>query len=119
MQRYLIRYHFAMEMQSVIHHVMDERGWSLRRLALEVGTSHSTLSAYAHRRVEPAVGTLGRIVASAGLAIEPTVVRRITTSDRGRELLDVLDLAAMFPARHSPHLTAPVFPCSREPNARS
>lgn len=102
-----------MEMPSIIHHVMDERGWSLRRLALEAGTSHSTLSAYAHRRVDPALGTLERIVERAGLTIEPTVVRRITANERGRELLDVLDLAAMFPARHSPHLTAPVFPQAR------
>ena len=102
-----------MEMQAVIHHVMNERGWSLRRLALEVGTSHSTLSAYAHGRVDPAIGTLERILERAGLAIEPTVVRRITTNERGRELLDVLDLAAMYPARHSQHLTAPVFPQAR------
>lgn len=29
---------------------------------------------------------------------------------RGRELIEALELAAMFPVRHEPMLTAPVFP---------
>jgi transcriptional regulator with XRE-family HTH domain len=85
----------------------------LRELAARAGTSHSTLAAYEAGRVVPSVETLDRIVRAAGFALGTQLEVRIgdhTTADRGRELEQVLELAAMFPARHSATLLAPVFP---------
>ena len=107
-----------MELRPIIERARLSRGWSLRRLAHEAGTSHATLSAYSHRRVDPAVATIDRVVGTAGLAIEPTLVRRIALPDRGRELADVLELAAAFPARHEATLQAPVFGPAGDRGAR-
>lgn len=84
---------------------------TLRQLADLAGTSHSTLSAYEAGRVSPSARTLDRIAVAAGGTLDYEFTRRAsdTTGARGRELVDVLELAAMFPARHEPRLTAPVF----------
>lgn len=42
-------------------------------------------------------------------AAEKTFAAPKTTKDRGQELEEVLELAEMFPARHSQALDAPVF----------
>ena len=85
---------------------------TLRELASLAGTSHATLSAYETGRKVPTVATLDRIVRAAGLEImgdlEPSV-GGVDRTARGRELIDVLELAAMFPARHEPELHAPLF----------
>ena len=84
----------------------------LRALAVRAATSHSTLAAYEAERVVPSAATLDRIVRSAGcdlvVELRPSVGGP-EPGDRGRELVEVLDLAAQFPARHDEHLTAPVF----------
>jgi transcriptional regulator with XRE-family HTH domain len=98
-----------MTASSIVKLVRLRHGCSLRRLAAEAGTSHATLSAYETGRVDPCVGTLQRVVASAGFAIEPSVVSRVNPPDRGDELLAVLDLAAHFPVRHQQRLAAPPF----------
>jgi transcriptional regulator with XRE-family HTH domain len=85
---------------------------SLRALAERAGTSHSALAAYESGRKVPSVDTLDRIVRATGFSLEPTVRRRVGAADpadRGRELVEVLELAAQFPARHARHLEAPVF----------
>ena len=90
-------------------------GLSLRALARRAGTSHATISAYESGRVTPAVDTLDRIVRAAGFTIVPSLETRVEPSDpaaRGRELVEVLDLAAQFPARHEPTLVAPIFGAS-------
>jgi transcriptional regulator with XRE-family HTH domain len=87
-------------------------GLSLRQLARRAGTSHATISAYEAGRVTPAVDTLDRIVRAAGFSISPDLERRVDPSDdgaRGRELVEVLELAAQFPARHAPTLEMPPF----------
>ena len=85
-------------------------GLSLRELAGRAGTSHSTLSAYETGAKAPSVATLERIVRAAGFALDLELVPR---RDRGRELEQVLELAAQFPARHDPHLRFPRFPEAR------
>ena len=60
----------------------------------------------------PTVDTLDRIVRAAGFAAETDAVARIRGDDRlprGEELVQVLELAAQFPARHAAVLDAPVF----------
>lgn len=82
----------------------------MRALGLRAHTSHATLAAYEAGRVAPTTNTLARVVRAAGFEIEPALVRTLDPStDRGQELLEVLELAAEFPARHHPTLRCPVF----------
>jgi transcriptional regulator with XRE-family HTH domain len=103
-----------MEAPTILRSARHRAGLTLRQLAPRAGTSHSTLSAYESGRVTPSVDTLERIVRSAGFALETELARRAGGDDdaRGRELVEVLDLAAQFPARHSPTLTFPRFGAS-------
>jgi transcriptional regulator with XRE-family HTH domain len=87
-------------------------GLSLRALARRAGTSHSTLSAYETGRKVPTVETLDRILRAAGFVADVDLEPDVGGPDRaarGRELVEVLELAAMFPARHSPKLELPRF----------
>src|SRR5579862_5453894 len=82
-----------------------DAGLSLRVLAERAGTSHATLAAYEAGRTVPRVDTLDRILRAAGFASDITTSGRPDATDaertaKGRELLQVLDLAAQFPARH-------------------
>ena len=77
-------------------------------------TSHSTLAAYEQGRKTPNVDTLDRILTACGFHVDVTLEVRpadvaVDPVARGRELVEVLELAEMFPARHSPTLTAPRF----------
>jgi transcriptional regulator with XRE-family HTH domain len=97
-------------------------GLTLRELAARAGTSHATISAYEAGRVVPSVATLDRIVRAAGFVITRELTRNVDASDpeaRGRELAEVLELAAQFPARHAPTLEAPVFGRSSVPAGSS
>lgn len=92
-------------------------GLSLRALAERANTSHATLAAYEAGRTVPRVDTLDRILRAAGYASDITTSGRpdATDSDReakGRELIQVLDLAAQFPARHHAELAFPRFPAA-------
>ena len=87
-------------------------GLTLRALAERAGTSHSTLAAYEQGRKVPNVDTLDRILRAAGYAADVTLSRRVDDGDRvarGHELIEVLELAAMFPATHAPTITYPRF----------
>jgi transcriptional regulator with XRE-family HTH domain len=86
-------------------------GLSLRQLAERAGTSHATLSAYERSRVVPSVQTLQRIVRAAGFGLALDLLPRAgdDSADRGGELLEVLELAAQFPARHARRLQYPRF----------
>lgn len=98
---------------SVIVRTARERaGLSLRELARRAGTSHSTLSAYEASVKMPSVATLDRIVRAAGLSLDVELAVLTGGPDRearGRELAEVLELAAVFPARHHRALTYPRF----------
>ena len=88
---------------------------SLRVLAARAGTSHATLAAYEAGRVVPRVDTLDRILRAAGFATDIDLVWRPDSSDaereaKGEELRQALELAAMFPARHSRRLLFSPFP---------
>jgi transcriptional regulator with XRE-family HTH domain len=84
---------------------------SLRQLAQRAGTSHATLSAYEAGRIDPSVRTVQRIVRSAGFDPAVVLVPRVdpTEGGRGDELVQVLELAALFPARHARQLPYPKF----------
>ena len=101
-----------MDTASLIRRARAGSGLSLRQLAERAGTSHATLSAYETGRVDPATHTLRRIVRAAGF--DPTIdlVPLVDATDggRGEEFVQVLDLAAQFPARHARRLRYPRFP---------
>ncbi len=89
-------------------------GLSLRQLAVRAGTSHSALAAYESGRTTPNVDTLDRVLRAAGFASDVVLCPRIDgtggdRSARGRELIEALELAEMFPARHQPELAFPRF----------
>lgn len=89
-------------------------GFTLRELAQRANTSHSTLAAYEQGRKTPNVDTLDRILTACGFRVDVTLTARPTDvaadpAARGRELVEVLELAEMFPARHARTLTAPKF----------
>jgi transcriptional regulator with XRE-family HTH domain len=89
-------------------------GLTLRELGERAQTSHSTLSAYESGRTTPNVDTLDRVLRAAGFAADVTLHPRVGTGRdervaRGQELMDVLALAEMFPARHAPALDSPRF----------
>jgi transcriptional regulator with XRE-family HTH domain len=86
---------------------------SLRQLAERADTSHSALAAYESGRTIPNVDTFDRVLRAAGFNVDLVLTPRPEDGDRGargRELIEVLELAEMFPARHSPTLTFPRFP---------
>jgi transcriptional regulator with XRE-family HTH domain len=98
-----------------IRHTRTTAGLSLRALARRARTSHATLAAYEAGRTIPRVDTLDRILRAAGVAADIATSFRpdATTAEReakGHELLEALDLASRFPARHEPGLTFPPFP---------
>jgi transcriptional regulator with XRE-family HTH domain len=96
----------------LLRRARTEAGLGLRELARRAGTSHATLHAYEHGDKVPSVETLDRIVRAAGFRADAglvPVVGGLDRAERGRELLEVLELAAMFPARHGRTLSAPRF----------
>jgi transcriptional regulator with XRE-family HTH domain len=104
-----------MDAARTLRRVRLNAGLSLRGLAKRAGTSHATLAAYEAGRAVPRVDTLDRILRAAGYATDIDVARRPDATDverraKGDELRQALDLAAMFPARHSPTLLFPPFP---------
>jgi transcriptional regulator with XRE-family HTH domain len=101
-----------MEAATVLRRARRHSHLTLRELAGRAGTSHATLSAYEAGRKVPTVATLDRIVRAAGLELTDDLAPAVGGVDptaRGRELIEVLELAAMFPARHEPELTFPRF----------
>ena len=97
---------------TTLRRARDRAGLSLRALATRADTSHSTLSAYETGRKVPTVETFDRIVRAAGYELEVGLTPSVGGSDRaarGRELLEVLELAELFPARPSATLEFPRF----------
>ncbi len=96
-----------MEAARLIRTARVQAGLTLRALGALAGTSHSTLAAYEADRKTPNVATLDRILRAAGYQVDVTL--RPDRPDRGSELLEVLTLAEMFPARHASTMTFPKF----------
>jgi len=105
-----------MDARRLLQLARHEAGLTLRQLGKRAGTSHSTLAAYESGRKTPNVATLNRVLRAAGFAADVHLQKRHTTSPatstplaRGDELVAVLELAAVFPARHAKSLKAPIF----------
>ena len=107
-----------MDAASTLRRARLVAGLSLRALAQRAQTSHATLAAYEAGRAIPRVDTLDRILRAAGFASDIAISGRPDATDaareaKGIELLEALELAAEFPARHSPELAFPRFPSGR------
>ena len=100
-----------MNTATLLRRARARSGLTLRQLAVRAGTSHATLSAYEAGRVHPSMQTAERVVRAAGfgLAVELLPLVGHGRDERGDELLQVLDLAAQFPARHARRLPYPRF----------
>jgi len=103
------------EASTTLRQARRRAGLSLRALAARADTSHSALAAYEAGRKVPTVDTLDRIVRAAGWEVGLELVPSVGGPDRaarGRELVEVLELAALFPARHARALEFPRFTAS-------
>ena len=103
-----------MDAAELIRAARGASGLTLRALAERAGTSHSTLAAYESGRTIPTVTTLDRVLRAAGFDADVSLTRRAGGSPserhaRGLELIEVLELADMFPARHEQGNTFPRF----------
>lgn len=96
---------------TLVRRARARAGLTLRRMADLAGTSHATVAAYEAGRVHPTVPTVERLARAAGfrLAIELVPVVDDPDNPRGKELVQVLRLAAQFPAQHDPELRFPRF----------
>jgi transcriptional regulator with XRE-family HTH domain len=86
-------------------------GLTIRQLACRARTSHSAIAAYESGAKSPNSATLWRLVRACGFEIEP-LLRPIAPFEdrpqRGRELVEVLDLAGEFPSEHQPRPRFPI-----------
>lgn len=103
-----------MRAADAIKQARHQAGLTQRALADRAGTSQATLSAYEAGRKQPAADTLRRLLAACGqrLSIEPaqSVVVRVADeelADRGRRLVQVLDLADALPSSPGRELRYP------------
>jgi transcriptional regulator with XRE-family HTH domain len=106
-QRYLKR------VAEILKYARDKSGLSSRKLAARVGSSHSTILAYEGGKKTPSVTTFMRLLHACGFSVDFQLSPRIRGDEanpRGRELEEVLNLAAQFPVRHEPKVSAPVIP---------
>jgi len=96
---------------TLLHLARNRAGLSLRRLAERSGTSHATIAAYEAGRVHPSLPVVERITRAAGFRLAIGLVPAVDEPGhrRGDELVQVLELAALFPARHTPDLRYPRF----------
>lgn len=104
-----------MDTARTLRYARRRAGLTLRQLADRSETSHATLAAYESGRVTPRVDTLDRVLRAAGYEATITLRHRPDAAPaereaKGRELLEVLDLASRFPARHTLDLRHPLFP---------
>jgi transcriptional regulator with XRE-family HTH domain len=101
-----------MDAAHVVRRARQRSGLTLRELGTRARTSHSTLAAYESGRKVPTVETLDRVVRAAGYELMAELTPGVGGADpdaRGRELAEVLELAARFPARHTDRLEFPKF----------
>lgn len=96
---------------------VDPNGVAARRPHVARARSagaHVALAPYEQGHKTPNVDTLDPILTACGFRVDVTLTARPTevVADpvaRGRELVEVLELAEMFPARHARTLTFPKF----------
>jgi transcriptional regulator with XRE-family HTH domain len=98
-----------MQASTTIRAARQRSGLARRELARRANTSAATLAAYEAGSKVPSVDTLDRIVRAAGFSLEPTLAPRTEgdSAARGAELVEALELAALFPSRTGTQLRFP------------
>jgi transcriptional regulator with XRE-family HTH domain len=93
----------AMDARSTLVEARRRAGLSMRQLARRANTSHSAIAAYESGAKTPTTTTFSRLVHACGFDFEGQLRPSSGFEDRaerGRELLEVLDLADEFPSEH-------------------
>jgi transcriptional regulator with XRE-family HTH domain len=102
-----------MQAAVAIRVIRHRSGLTLRELARRAGTSHATLHTYERGTKAPRLDTIERIAAAAGFTVDLQVSPRPDAGAarvaKGRELVDALELAGQFPARHRRRIASPPF----------
>lgn len=101
-----------MEVGALITRCRQDSKLSLRALAERAGTSHSTLLAYESGRKAPTLATLRRILDAAGYRLDLHLERKpleFDPEERDREIVELLQLAQLYPTTHEHTLKAPIF----------
>ena len=103
-----------MDAAHVLRTARRRSGLSARALAELADTSHATVLAYESGRKVPRTDTFVRLLRAAGF--EPVLDLSSTpphlgpdATAKGDELVQVLQLAEHFPARHAPTIEFPPF----------
>jgi transcriptional regulator with XRE-family HTH domain len=106
-----------MQANHVIRDAREAAGLTQKQLASLAGTSQPTVALYESGRRDPTASTLIRLIQAAGGRLQlETGQQPIRTPGQaeleraGRQLVDVLDLAAKLPTRHAPDLEFPRLP---------
>jgi len=102
---------------TAIHDARRRAGLTQAQLAARAGTSQATVSAYENARKQPSVEALDRLLAAAGarLGVAPRRVAvivpgRARLERAGRDLVQVIALAAALPSRQETRLRFPRLP---------
>lgn len=101
-----------MDAGTLIRTARRRAGLSPRELGRAAGISRAVIAEFQAGREDPSFQTLVRILRAAGFELRPelrSVVGGVDPAARGRDLVEALELAAQFPARHDRYLNAPVF----------
>lgn len=97
-----------MDASAILSEARRRSGLTLRQLARRARTSHSTIAAYETGTKQPTTATLVRLVGACGFELEAELRPSGPFEDRqqrGRQLLEVLDLADQFPSRRVATIT--------------
>jgi len=95
---------YTNKVAELLKYARRKSGFSARELARRVGSSHSTILAYEGGKKVPKTTTLLRLIHACGYSLDFELAPRVRGNDeypRGTELEQVLELAAVFPAKHS------------------
>ncbi|MBL4682909.1 MAG: helix-turn-helix transcriptional regulator [Pseudomonadales bacterium] len=106
---------YTEKIAKLLAYTRKKSGMSSRQLAKAVGTSHSTILAYESGKKTPSTTTFLRIIHACKFSVDfllSTRMRGDEDNPRGKELEEVLDLAAEFPARHRKQLRYPIIDSS-------
>ena len=91
-----------MDASVVLSEARRRSGLTIRQLARRARTSHSAIAAYESGTKQPTAATLVRLVCACGFELETKLRPTGPFEDRqqrGRKLVEVLDLAGQFPSR--------------------
>jgi len=94
---------YIQKVAGLLIYARKKAGLSLRQLAANAGTSHSTISAYESGKKVPSTTTFLRLMHACNFSVDFVLSPRIRGDEenpKGRELEQVLSLAAEFPVNH-------------------